>query len=316
VQSFDPVADFFSDGTTRFNYDRNDSFELSDTTILYEDFEGLLQSGTVIDVRYEASRAEQSTFNVVGASPTLTTEIGSYDRGSTKNDIHVEITPPASSGQPVFGYNLQRATVPSGTTTCAMTTGSYEYFNDGAQGITGSFFDLNVPAGTYCYRATPSGGVSFGFSAPVTMPTSPAPDPGAPAPTSLDARAIPSNSGVRGTFDVGDKLKIVFDGPMDLCDDNTVVRLSDADGTVAELSRAALNMDCGRNAFSEAVGGTVWPAFTVITLTIAANPTIVTPGTTPGLQVPATVTSAVGIDDGSRAWDLGRSVDIVFGDPD
>jgi hypothetical protein len=60
-----------------------------------------------------------------------------------------------------------------------------------------------------------------------------------------------------------------------------------------------------------------WPGFTVITLTIAGNPTIVTPGTTPGLQVPATVTSAAGIhDDGGLAWDLGRSVDIVFGDPD
>jgi hypothetical protein len=317
VQSFDTVADFFSDGTTRFNYDRTDSFEDSDTTIQYEDFERLLQSGTVIDVRYEASRAEQSTFNVVGPSPTLTTEIGSYDRGSTKNDIRVDITPPASSGQPVFGSNLQRASVPSGTTTCAMTSGSYEYTDNqgGGQNVTGSFFDLNVPAGRYCYRAT-GGGFAFGFSAPVTMPASPAPDPGAPAPTSLDARAIPSDSGVRGTFDVGDKLKIVFDGPMDLCDDNTVVRLSDADGTVAELSRATLNMDCGRNTFIEYVGGNVWPAFTVLTLTIAANPTIVTPGTTPGLQVPATVTSAVGIHDGSRAWDLGRSVDIVFGDPD
>src|SRR6185503_20122955 len=123
-------------------------------------------------------------------------------------------------------------------------------------------------------------------------------------------------SGARGTFDVGDKLKIVFDGPMDLCDDNTVVRFSDADGTVAELNRAALNVDCGRNTSPENVGGFVWPAFTVITLTIAANPTIVTPGTTPGLQVPATVTFAVGIHDGSLAWDLGRSVDVVFGDPD
>jgi hypothetical protein len=148
------------------------------------------------------------------------------------------------------------------------------------------------------------------------MPTSPPPDPGAPAPTSLDARAIPSDSGVRGTFDVGDKLKIVFDGPMDLCGDNTVVRLSDADGTVAELSRATLNMDCGRNTSIEYVGGNVWPAFTVLTLTIAANPTIVTPGTTPGLQVPATVAYAVGIHDGALAWDLVRSVDIVFGDPD
>ena len=322
VQSFDPVADFFSDGTTKFSYDRSDSFEWADTTIEYEDFEALLKSGAVIDLRYEASRAEQSTFNVIDSPPygppTLTTEIGSYDRGLTKNDVRVDITPPASAGQQRIGYTLQRARAPSGTTTCALTTGSYEYFADGGgQNITGSFFDFNVPPGTYCYRAPPSGGVAFGFGAPVTIPASPAPDPGAPSPTSLDARAIPSDSGVRGTFDVGDKLKIVFDGPMALCDDNTVVRLRDADGTVAELSRATLNMDCGRNRSLEAVGDTVWPAFTVITLTIAANPTIVTSGTTPGLQVPATVTSATGIhDEGGLAWDLARSVDILFGDPD
>ena len=321
VQSFDPVADFFSDGTTKFTYDRTDSFEWADSTIEYEDFELLLKSGAVIDVRYEPSPAEQSTFNVVDSPPygppTLTTEIGSYDRGPTKNDIRIDITPPASAGQQRVGYTLQRAQVPSGTTMCAMTSGSYEYFAQGGQNIAGSFFDLNVPAGTYCYRATPSGASAFGFSAPVTMPASPAPAPGAPVPTSLDARVVPSDSGARTMFDVGDRLQIAFDGPMAICDDNAVVRLRDADGTVAELSRATLNVDCGRNSSPAAVGDTVWPAFTVITLTIAANPTIVTAGTTPGLQVPATVTSATGIhDEGGLAWDLARSVDIVFGDPD
>jgi hypothetical protein len=321
VQSFDPVADFFSDGTTKFNYDRTDSFEWADSTIEYEDFELLLKSGAIIDVRYELSRAEQSTFNVIDSPPygppTLTAEIGSYDRGPTKNDIRIDITPPASAGQQRVGYTLQRAQVPSGTTTCAMTSGSYEYFAQGGQNIAGSFFDLDVPAGTYCYRATPSGASAFGFSTPVTMPASPAPAPGTPVPTSLDARVVPSDSGPRTMFDVGDRLQIAFDGPMAVCDDVTVVRLRDADGTVAELSRATLNVDCGRNRSPAAVGDTVWPAFTVITLTIAANPTIVTPGTTPGLQVPATVTSATGIhDEGDLAWDLTRSVDIVFGDPD
>jgi hypothetical protein len=322
VQSFDPVADFFSDGTTKFNYDRNDSFEFADSTIDYEDFERLLKSGVVIDVRYEASRADQSTFNVVDAPPygrpTLTLEIGSYDRGTTKNDIRVDIIPPASAGQQEVRYTLQRARVPSDTTTCTMTSGSYGYFDQGGgQDITGSYFDLNVPAGTYCYRATATGGSAFGFSAPVIMPASPAPAPGAPAPTSLDARVIRSQSAGADTFRVGDKLKIAFDGPMALCGDDTVVRLRDADGTIAEFSRAALNIDCGRNRSPEAVGTAVWPEFTVITLTVAAEPIILTAGSTPGLQVPATVTSAVGIrEGGGLSWDLGRSVDIVFGDPD
>jgi hypothetical protein len=322
VQSFDRVADFFSDGTTRFNYDRNDSFEFADSTIEYEDFEQLLKSGAVIDVRYEASPAQQSTFNVVDSPPygppALITEIGSYDRGTRKNDIRVDIIPPASAGRQPPSYNLQRALVPAGTSPCTMTSGSYEYHpTTWAQGISGSFFDLNVPPGTYCYRATASGGSAFGFSGPVTMPASPAPAPGAPAPTSLDARVIRSQGAAADTFRTGDKLKIAFDGPMALCGDDTVVRLRDADGTIAEFSRAALNIDCGRNRSPEVVGSALWPEFTVITLTIAADPIIVTAGSIPGLQIPATVASAVGIrDEGGLAWDLGRSVDIVFGDPD
>jgi hypothetical protein len=322
VQSFDRVADFFSDGTTKFIYDRNDSFEYGERTIEYEEFEDLLKSGVVIDVRYEASRAEQSTYKVVDyppyGPPTLTTEIGSYDRGTTKNDIRVDMIPPASAGAQPPSYNLQRALVPAETSACTMTSGSYEYHPTiWAQGISGSFFDLNVTTGTYCYRATASGGSAFGFSAPVTMPASPAPAPGAPVPTSLDARVIRSQSGPADTFRTGDQLKIAFDGPMALCSDDTVVRLRDADGTIAEFSRAALTIDCGRNRSPEVVGGALWPEFTVITLTIAADPIIVTVGSTPGLQVPATVTSAVGIrDGGGLAWDLGRSLDIVFGDPD
>jgi hypothetical protein len=149
------------------------------------------------------------------------------------------------------------------------------------------------------------------------MPASPAPAPGAPVPTSLDARVIRSDTTAAGTFRIGDKLKIAFDGPMALCGDDTVVRLRDTDGTIAEFSRATLNIDCGRNGSPEVVGSALWPAFTVITLTIAADPIIVTAGSTPGLQVPATVTSAVGIrDGGGLSWDLARSLDIVFGDPD
>ena len=136
-------------------------------------------------------------------------------------------------------------------------------------------------------------------------------------PTSLDARLIRPQSGPADPFRTGDKLKIAFDGPMALCGDDTVVRLRDADGTIAELSRAALNIDCGRNRSPEVVGSALWPEFTVITLTVAADPIIVTAGSTPGLQVPATVTSALGIrDGGGLSWDLARSLDIVFGDPD
>ena len=82
------------------------------------------------------------------------------------------------------------------------------------------------------------------------------------------------------------------------CADDIVLRLRDNDGTVAELSVPTHNIGCSVNTDYENVGGTIYPSFTVITLTISAPPTIITQGTTPGLQVPATVLTRLGSNGG------------------
>lgn len=311
VDTVDTGADVFIAGGKTYLYDRNDGFEYGAATVTLDDFERALSTGDVIEVRYEPSAAERSSFNIVDdppyGVPQVSAQVGNFDRGSTNNDVRITLT---LRGSPAPAENVQRATVPAGTAVCSATSGSYAHFSDFPNTPD---LDRNVQSGTYCYRAHTG---MFGYSAPVTIANPPTAAPVSP-PISVDARAIPSAGGATDTFDFLDKLKIAFDAPMAVCGDDTVLRLRDADGTVAELSIPTHNIGCAINTDYENVGGRVYPSFTVITLTISAPPTIITPGSIPGLQVPATAVSATGIhDDSGRAWDLAGSTDIVFGDPD
>jgi hypothetical protein len=171
VSSVDMSADFFTAGADLFRYDRNDSFQWSDAAVSYEGFKQLLSVADVVDVRYEPTASGMSSFNIVAdfgnAPPTVKAEVGNFDGGPTKNDVTLTVTPPATN-RPADNWD-QRALVPTGTTACEATSGSYE-----PQGPTqaGSFVDRNLASGTYCYRSGPQGAQwnAFGYSTPVTVP--------------------------------------------------------------------------------------------------------------------------------------------------
>lgn len=314
VESVDTGADVINASGMHFLYDRSDDFQYGDETTTYENFERQLTSGDVLDVRYEPSAPQRSTFVIVEdgayAAPNVVPQIGNFDHGTTKNDIRV-FASTAQDGTPSYLTVAQRAAVPGGTTMCWAGSGSYVEIT----GVDNTpYIDENVPSGTYCYRV--SGGM-FGYSAPVTMPSPPAAAAPEPAPLSVDARTTSSSGGSAATFDFGDRLLAAFDQPMRICDANTAVRLRDADGTVAELNASTRNIGCERNEAPQTVGGTTYPTFTVITLTLVASPTILEAGSTPGLQLPATVQTASGIlGDSGLAWNVAGSTDIVFGEPD
>jgi len=310
VESVDLVGDVFTAGGTRYLYDRNDGFEHGDATISYGAFEEWLTPGDVIDVRYEPAAPERSMFVMVENppyfAPVVQAQIGNFDHGTTNNDVRLIATPPNGTPVPASGT---RAVVPAGTTFCWAGSGSYDLNSTMDAGI-----DKNVPSGTYCYRVY---GGMFGYSPPVTIPNPPTPAAPEPAPRSIDARVTSSSGGATATFDYGDRLVAAFDQVMAACALTTVVRLRDTDGTVADLTTFSRNTGCERNEAPQEVGGTTYPPFRVITLTIVAAPTIVEPGTSPGLQVPASVVSATGIaSDGAIGWDVPGSPDISFGDPD
>ena len=172
VASVDANSDVITAAGATYRYDPNDAFEYGDGLITYEQFERLLSAADVVDMRYEPTAAGISSFNIVAhmgyAPPTVNAQVGSFDGGDTRNDIKVDVVPPASNG--VLSYEGQRALVPASTTTCEATSGAYDRFERRSD----SFTELNVPSGTYCYRSGAHNELAqwtaFGYSSPVTMP--------------------------------------------------------------------------------------------------------------------------------------------------
>lgn len=178
VASANSAADTFTAGSETFRYDAGDAFEYADAVISYQQFEALLTTGVVIDIRYEPTSEGVSSFNIVRDSlgpPTVTTQVGNFDGGAAANDIRVQIVPPQSNA---VLYDTQRAVVPAGTARCEATSGRYRQVDVQMQGSyidsSGSFIDKNLASGTYCYRSgvhnQTAHWTAFGYGTPVTMP--------------------------------------------------------------------------------------------------------------------------------------------------
>lgn len=90
----------------------------------------------------------------------------------------------------------------------------------------------------------------------------------------------------------------------------------DADGTVMDLRCLPSEQGCTLNSAPETFGGVVYPANTVITMTIRTDLHLVTSGSTAGLQLPATVIYGGFTDLAGNGWDLQGSADVVLGSPD
>jgi hypothetical protein len=153
-------------------------------------------------------------------------------------------------------------------------------------------------------------------------------------PISLDTR-MNTNAGLSNTLDTGDIFKVAFNETMS---SNTTtggtIWVKDSDGTVGtitcQLAAAATpagtaqawnySAACDWNAASEPLGGTSYPAQSVLTvqITSTAGPTTSTSagapvGTTPGVQIPATIFDSSGIQDTTGdTWDISKSPDVVI----
>jgi hypothetical protein len=324
VDSVDPTADTFSAGGVTYRYDPGDQFDYGDWLISYDQFKGLLSTGDIVDVNYEAVASAMSHFNIVAdvgyAPPTVTWRVGNYDGPTVtiKNDVRIDFAEPASQrGQ---SYSVERAPVASGQP-CTVTSGPYANptgSSSGGGSAAAPFIDYDVPSGTYCYRAGAhnqgASATAFTYTGPVRMPSPP--EPVSHQPTSLDARASLSGSGSASTFDNGDVLKIAFDEAMrSPCPVGSLLRLRDADGTVAEIVPAT--GACGTSSAAQIMGGVTYQPAYVLVITMREDPTVITPGSIAGLQQPATVIAqSVITDEDGYPWDIGSSPDAVLGDPD
>jgi hypothetical protein len=326
VGAVDTAANTFtnSSGTVSFRYDTNDVFQYGGAGISISQFEQVLSTGDTVFINYIPDANGRSTFNLTNdvgrGAPSVSASVGNFDSGATQNDIRLQITEPTSNVNGL-SYSVQRATV-TGTLPCSASSGTYGQITTVAI-PTGSnsttYTDANRLSGTYCYRVGATnpvtGTTAFGYSNAATIANPPAPADQPGAPTSLDAR-VTTNTGSTTLLDTGDVVKIAFSEAMSPAAGGATIRAQDADGSVADLI-CGTNATCVLNASAETLGGVSRAAQTVLTVTLTANPIVITTGTAAGLRIPATVTERAGITDlGGNAWNLAGSADIVLGSPD
>ncbi|HAF11031.1 MAG TPA: hypothetical protein DCK98_13255 [Chloroflexi bacterium] len=127
-------------------------------------------------------------------------------------------------------------------------------------------------------------------------------------PLSEDIR-VKTSAGLSATLDTGDVFTVAFNEVMLAPTTGAKIRLTDADGTVADVT-CGTNATCTLSGADTTIGGVVYPSGQVITVTMTADPTIVTAGTIAGLAIPATVIDSGGITDTSaNTWDIVNSPD-------
>jgi hypothetical protein len=313
-----------SSGSVIFRYDTNDVFQYAGVRTTISQFEQVLSSGDTVFVSYSPSSSGASTFNLTSdigrGAPSVGATVGSYDGGSTQNDIRLQIVEPDSNVSGL-SYSVQRATL-TGTLPCSPSSGTFAQIATvaiptGSNSIT--YTDEDRPSGTYCYRSGASnpvaGTTAFGYSNAAAIANPPTPVGQAGAPTSLDAR-VTTNAGSASLLDSGDVIKIAFNEPLAAPAAGATIRVGDADGTVADLS-CGTNATCALNGSSESLGGVSRAAQTVLTVRLTANPIIISPGTTATLRLPGTIADRFGVTDPSgNLWNLQGSADIVLGSPD
>ena len=269
-----------------------------------------------------------------------------------------QITFPLSVSPCVSSYTVFRQTTTDNgivLTTTETVTVNAKIKNTGDTTIT--VYDINVPVGTHRWRVranandadTTSGtepecGVNADNSSRrsgslLTITTQPGGGgPVSGRPISLDAR-VTTNKGLAQTLDAdatqgGDVFKVSFNETMDTSSTTTrAIFARDSDGTTGRIlcdptatataptteAGVLITASCTWNtAAAETVGGTSYPANSVLTVTVVAvSPSSSTTGapvgTTPGLQIPATIFDATGIvDTVGDTWNIPASPDVVI----
>src|SRR2546425_289358 len=320
--------DYFVDaaGTKTFRYDANDSFQLGSTNLTLAQFEQLISTGDGVTMTYSADATGMSSFTITSdvgrAAVTVVGNVDDYDNENVQDDIQITITEPPTNVDDIV-YQVWGTSV-----TAIGPSGESSGGGDAPRGTprvprgrdTAKFLDRQISSGFYCYRVGVTNPVTnttlWAYSNFITVETPPTPVGPNADPRSIDAR-VTTVAGLANTFDAGDVIKIAFSKDMKLA---TGARLQgvDADGTFADIvCGTSGNAGCALNTATETLAGTPYGPNRVLTITLTANPTTIQPGSTPGLQLPATVSDASGITDlAGNPWDVLASPDGVLGSPD
>lgn len=321
VFAVNTAEDYFTDtgATATYRYDSNDTFQRSGAAVGPAQFEQLISRGDTLAVSYQADDANSSIFNITidlgHDAPTVDASVDSWDGGPTQNDVGLQITEPATNADGV-AYDIQRALTGIGTgcdpgaayaqlTLRAIASGSNSMI----------YIDPNLAVGAYCYRVGATDPVTlataFAYSQRVIINNPPLP---VARPRALDAR-VTTSAGSLSALDTGDVVKIAFDKAM-RSPLGSELRAQDANGTIADIRCFTFEQTCTLNSAAETLGGTAYPANTLLTIVIRTDPRVVAAGATAGLQLNVTVTSGNFMDVAGNPWDVNASDDVTLGAPD
>jgi len=315
------AEDYFTDSgaAATYRYDSNDTFRRAGAAMSLAQFEQVVSPGDILSVTYQADHASASTFDITldlgRDAPTVNAGVDSWDGGATQNDVGLRITEPATNADGI-AYNVQRASTVG--TSCDPGLSYAQLALSGIANRSNStiYIDRDVSVGAYCYRVGATdpvtSAIAFGYSQRVIINNPPLP---VARPRSMDAR-VTTSAGSLSTLDAGDVIKIAFDKEM-LSALGGEMRVQDLDGTIADIRcLQSLEQRCTLNTGAETLGGVAYPANTVLTVVMRADPRVVAAGATAGLQLNVTVTSGNFVDIAGNPWDVAGSDDTVLGAPD
>ena len=306
IRKVDATNDAFtSTNSLQYFYDSNDTFQLKGASLGtgstgLNKFEGLLNPDDVLSVTYDPNANGVSVFNIISDVVHAPGQPSAQPVGPVTNgpppglemqDVIVSVNLPTDNNSAVI-YKLQRAQTPCispqpGPFSDVTTAG--DDISDGRQ------TDKAVPQGCYLYRVTAASNgdagattVNSSNSSQVTVPSS-----DSEAPTIKDVHV---EADANGVADGGDKQVFTFSETMDssLGAAGTTYRLSDGDGTQVDIvcgTNATCTLD--NNGFDP---GPPPSSFGTLTVTLTAAPTVVSPGTTAGLQYGASGAVIVSVD--------------------
>lgn len=327
-----------------FYYDSNDVFQHIGTGITLAQFESMISPRDTLTIHYEQNAPGVSTFNITADAAPVAPNIKSIavknaDGGASANDVQVTITPPPDNASGVT-YALEQRSDTQGETdtqapppypnappTCSNGVTSWTAWAPTSTTSTANAngtLTLNRPNaanGCHDYRivaknpvsgttATGSAWSATSGSVGVQVPANLV----APISTSLTQTNGGSGTGaVAGSLDRSDTITIVFNRAMN---PGGRIRFRDGDGTVVDVTcgAAAPYAACSVNTDPVFAGGSIQQARRVLTVKLLADPTPVTPGTSPDLAIATGVAiEHSGVTDQSgTGWNIAGSSDTAL----
>ena len=294
-----------------------DSFKAEGLNSSFANFAKSISVGDTLTFDYVQDKDAASSFaltNVVGSSPTIS---GTPTTGSAQTSLDLSFPDVAN----VTSYLVYRGASTAGSFPASTADDFPAPYTKIAEikdtdPTSGSYTlkDAGLSAGTnYKYTVVAvSPGKSAAASAVQTIGTS---NTAATAPRSVYA-AQSTATGLSGTLDATDVIKIAFDKALTAPSGTETIQVRDADGTVINLIRGT-NASMALNGSSETVNGVAYAANQVLTVTLTATPTgsqVVQPGSSAGGQFAVTVVDQAGIIGASTGplWNIGASSDVTI----